>query len=300
VGWSTELKVVQTELFPFELPTMVRRVPHFGAIRTQIWSEQKAKLIARYLKLFVFITHHGTYIDGFAGPQYADREDAWTAKLVLESEPRWLRSFFLCDKGQPQIAALNKLVTAQPVVKKRLIQVLAGDFNTCVTQVLSSGHVEEGIATFCLLDQHTFECEWKTVEALAKGKKEDKVELMYFVPTGWIGRAMAAQKDTSVIERWWGRSDWLSLRGMQKHERAAAFCERFKKDLGYAYAHAWPIFDRERGVGRIMYHLIHASDHPEAPYLMARAYRTATKALPPEKQLEMELAELQRELRTTG
>ncbi len=27
-----------------------------------VWSENKAELIARYLRLFVYITHHGTYM----------------------------------------------------------------------------------------------------------------------------------------------------------------------------------------------------------------------------------------------
>ena len=120
---------------------------------------------------------------------------------------------------------------------------------------MTSGQVEKGIATFCLLDQRTFECEWRTVEALANAKREDKVELMYFVPTGWFGRAVAAQKDASVISQWWGRDDWGCLRGMQKHERAQAFCDRFKSELGYSFAHYWPIFELEGGQGRVMYHL---------------------------------------------
>ena len=37
-----------------------------------------------------------------------------------------------------------------------------------------------------------------------------------------------------------------------------------------------------------MYQMIHASDHPEAPKLMARAYRNAVNAEEPPDQLEME------------
>src|SRR5712672_141396 len=33
-----------------------------------IWTENKAKLIERYLYYFVMVTKHGAYIDGFAGP----------------------------------------------------------------------------------------------------------------------------------------------------------------------------------------------------------------------------------------
>jgi hypothetical protein len=48
--------------------------------------------------------------------------------------------------------------------------------------------------------------------------------------------------------------------------------ERFKNELSYKYAHAYAIHNRRRE-GRTMYHMIHATDHPEASPLMLRAYR---------------------------
>ena len=47
---------------------------------------------------------------------------------------------------------------------------------------------------------------------------------------------------------------------------------RFEKELGYKKAEVFPIHSEKRG-GRVMYHMIHASDHPEALVLMVRAYR---------------------------
>jgi hypothetical protein len=38
-----------------------------------------------------------------------------------------------------------------------------------------------------------------------------------------------------------------------------------------------------------MYQMIHASDHPEAPKLMGRAYRNAVNVEEPPAQLEIEL-----------
>jgi len=74
-----------------------------------IWTEHKAKLIERYLYYFVMITHHGIYIDGFAGPQEPDEPEMWAAKLVLESEPRWLRRFYLCEMKPSSVTALEAL-----------------------------------------------------------------------------------------------------------------------------------------------------------------------------------------------
>ncbi len=53
----------------FELPPPRRRPPKFKNPLHPVWSENKAHFVARYLQYFVFVTKHGTYIDGFAGPQ---------------------------------------------------------------------------------------------------------------------------------------------------------------------------------------------------------------------------------------
>ena len=39
---------------------------NFKSLRFPLWTQNKARLIQAYLRLFVYITRHGTYIDGFA------------------------------------------------------------------------------------------------------------------------------------------------------------------------------------------------------------------------------------------
>jgi three-Cys-motif partner protein len=153
--------------------------------------------------------------------------------------------------------------------------VLPGDFNQTVGGILESGRITDKTATFALLDQRTFECEWYTVERLAAHKSTTKIELFYFFPTGWIDRSIAAIRNAdakSAAERWWGRSDWESLRGMQGVERANLLAARFRDELGYKWAFPFAIHDSARG-GRTMYHMVHATDHDEASSLMLRAYR---------------------------
>jgi hypothetical protein len=54
------------------------------------------------------------------------------------------------------------------------------------------------------------------------------------------------------------------------------------RELGYATAAAWPIYERaDSGLGKVMYFMIHATDHEEAPKLMNRAYKAATLASQP-------------------
>jgi three-Cys-motif partner protein len=221
-----------------------------------------------------YITHHGNYIDGFAAPQEAAHLEMWAAKRVLEFEPKWFRQFWLCDidpKGVKKLEALKD----EHNTSKRRVEVLEGDFNKTVYEILNSDRINEKTATFALLDQRTFECEWETIIALSKHKKTTKIEIFYFFPTGWIDRslgAVRAEKTAQKVERWWGRSDWKSLKGLNGTLRARQVAERFEKELGYGKATVYAIHNEKRG-GRIMYHMIHATDHPEASILMVRAYR---------------------------
>jgi hypothetical protein len=48
---------------------------------------------------------------------------------------------------------------------------------------------------------------------------------------------------------------------------------RFREELGYRYSSYFPIHGAEDGREiKVMYYMIHASDHPEAIKLMRRAY----------------------------
>jgi three-Cys-motif partner protein len=267
-----------------ELPTPVPPDPKVRTIEHPIWTGNKAKLIATYLRLFVYVTKHGTYIDGFSGPQKPSKLDMWSAKLVLDSEPKRLRKFHLFELDGLQFQRLEALVAGQPTTDakgklvRREICTYQGDFNSRLDLLLTGKSIRQKEATFCLLDQRTFECHWSSVVKLAdyKSSGNNKIELFYFLAIGWLGRALAAQRDRSVLERWWGRSDYDSLRLMNNVERANAFVQRFKNELGYSSVKPWPI---KAGIGskRIMYYMIHATDHPEAPELMSRAFHTATQ-----------------------
>ncbi|MCG8089143.1 MAG: three-Cys-motif partner protein TcmP [Candidatus Thiodiazotropha endolucinida] len=264
----------------WEMPPHRGNVVTIDTLDRPIWTETKAQLIRDYLKLFLFITKHGTYIDGFAGPQYGNHQDAWAAKLVLEMQPPWLRNFFLCELDDQNHSTLCKLVDSQPQDKKRKIETHHGDFNEWVFNILDSGVITDREATFALLDQRTTECEWRTVEALAKHKQGNtKIELFYFFPTGWVGRTLAAQKDTTVLDRWWGDDTWRKLVGIKSSQASEIMTHRFH-DLGYLDVKSWPITKEEKGQGRTMYHMIHATDHLEAPKLMYRAYKHLV--LPPD------------------
>ncbi|MGH9836145.1 MAG: three-Cys-motif partner protein TcmP, partial [Blastocatellia bacterium] len=281
---------------PMELPEQSKAAPEpkVKALNNPIWTENKARLVERYLYYFVQITKHGTYIDGFAGPQKDGKPEMWAAKLVLESEPRWLRHFYLYDIGRKQVSALEKIKEAQPERDSRgkkinrEIHVQRGNFNECVLDLLNSGKIKQSEATFCLLDQRTFECKWSTLKALAQYKtaENNKIELFYFLAIHWLKRALAGLKNTKGLEEWWGREDWRNLLSFDTEQCKELVVERMKSELGYKSVKPWPIF-MKRSERTIMYYMIHATDHPQAPILMRRAYENAVKPKEPIEQLSL-------------
>ena len=251
-------------------------------LSSPVWTHQKSRLIELYIKYFVYVTRHGTYIDGFAGPQYPKHPDKWSAKRVIELMPRRLRHFFLCDLSPRKAQVLQELWDSQPPRDRvrqdpeRTCAVKCADFNRWVDDVLTSGVVTEKEATFALLDQRTLECHWSTVKKLADHKKQgNKIELFYFLAVGWISRSLKGlTRNKHRADAWFGSDGWSSFPRSQADQRDL-MVERFKKELGYRYTTAFPIYAKEKGVGRIMYFMLHATDHPEATSLMYRAYRKA-------------------------
>lgn len=276
----------QAELFRPEETTAGVILPEIpGSIAFPIHTRNKAALVAEYLKLFQQVTHHGTYIDGFAGPQAPGDAESWSAHLVLDLEPLWLRHFFLYDVDAEKYAALMALRDAHP---DKDVTVRLGDFNLLVDELLASNVIGAREATFSLLDQRTFECQWATVQKLARHKPAPyKIELFYFLAHGWLDRAVrGVTRNVDQLDRWWGGPGWQEFMEHRSGDRPMLFAERFQRELGYAFARAFPIYNAEEG-GRTMYYMIHASDHAEAPRFMARAYQDVVRQARPLPQIEI-------------
>lgn len=282
--------VQQLNLFN-DLPPAAEKQMRFAPAQRPIWTENKARLIERYLYYFVLITKHGAYIDGFAGPQYRDNRDAWAARLVLASKPPFLRKFWLCELDPKSVGALNDLVAEQPKIRGRSVKVVPGDFNANVEFLLAESGIGDSVATFCLLDQRMFECHWDTLIKLAQHRREYKIELFYFLASGWVERSMGGLKDREILRKWWGRNDFEKLPRLNSFDRRQLFIKRMKEELGYKHVYAFPIYSKEHG-GRVLYHMIHASDHDEAPRLMNRAYRNALSAREDLRRLQKDLREI--------
>jgi three-Cys-motif partner protein len=287
----------EPETFLFELPPEDLKVAEKRfKERNPIWTECKAKLIERYLFYFVQITFHGTYLDAFAGPQEPEKPEMWSAKLVVESVPRWLRNFYLFESDPSQLKRIREMCDAQPARNKqksepkRHIQIYEGDFNQNITRMFAENPIGENEATFCLLDQRTFECDWKSVEIIAGHKKSDrKIELFYFFPEGWINRSAAGLKidKKDRLKTWWGNAGCGKLLELRGAPRAQYVSDRFRSEFHYKHVYPFPIYEKPEQGGRVMYYMIHASDHDEAPILMNRAYGKALDIRETDVQLDL-------------
>src|SRR5674476_1413493 len=93
-----------------EIPEQPLKPLRVIAPTNPVWTENKAQFIMRYLRYFVYITKHGTYIDGFAGPQAERETDSWAAKLVLDSDPERIQHLHLCHANPAQAARMQRVV----------------------------------------------------------------------------------------------------------------------------------------------------------------------------------------------
>ena len=263
----------------------------------RLWTRNKAQLIAKYLREFVYVTRHGTYVDVFAGRQSDQVDASWSVEEVIDKQldSFHLRHYWLFEKDPTKVAALEALRDAHPELD--VVVNPPCDSNRAVPAALPVGQLGEKEATFCLIDQRTTECEWSTVRHLASMKPgRYKPELFYFLAQGWFNRALKSRTTDDALaatDRWWGNEQWRSLLELSAMERAEVMASRFREELGYKTAVPWPIYDREGG-STVMFHMIHATDHDRAPRLMNSAYEWAVKpkALPNENQLEMLLGDI--------
>lgn len=239
-------------------------------------TNSKSKLICEYIANFQLITRGGLFIDGFSAPQKRDSEEAWTARRVLELEPKRLRRFWLCDLEAEGIRQLRELKAKHDRNPRfRHVSVMEGDFNETIDVILRAGRITPSAAVFAFLDQRNMECHWETVRKIAEFRHRRKIEVMYFLGTGWLLRSIKSARRPEKIEeidRWWGGDEWRQLEGKRLSEIPDLFANRFVEEFGYQFVKCYPIMMRE-GERRVAFHLIHASDHAQAPVLMTRAYR---------------------------
>src|SRR6185437_6246890 len=140
----------------------------------------------------------------------------------------FLRHFFLCESNSKSFRLLKDCADEYSGEKARTVELFRADFNNAVDKILISPFITENEATFCLLDQRMFECQWNTVRKIARKKKKMKIEIFYFYGFGWVKRALAGvTRNQEVVRQWWGRDDYQSLKDRTREEIGKLLIQRF-------------------------------------------------------------------------
>ena len=265
------MSATQLDAFSAESPGEFTR-PRLEKSGPALWTAEKSALIDEYIHLFLVVTKHGVYVDLFAGPQRVEDTESWSVRRVLErrtvGNPS-IRHFAVCDKDPGQAQRLRELGSRHPsfrVYPRRRERgnphnprgsrdrdeygVLLSDRPAHLRVPL--GHRENG-------------------RAAQIGGPQNRAVLL---PRARLARSRPEQGEPGEAPGPGGAMETtVSSSAFDRIERANALCRRFRDEL--KYEHAMPFAIQERGANsRIMYYMIHASDHRRAAELMSQAYRT--------------------------
>jgi len=293
-------------LFPEDEMPKVPIARKLTRLTSHISTQRKALLVRLYLQLFVYVTHRGTYIDAFAGPQ--DKEDAWAARHIWESDPgprkNRIDRLELFEQNSASVRKLEKMVE-KTAANRRAIAVASGDCNIRLPEILQLRPVKG--PAFCLLDQRSTECDWQLVKTVAEHKQDPtKIEIFYFLMARWKNRSLKniSKNRHDRLLKWWGREDYGTAINLDPDQLAGLMSRRFREELGYKFAYEYPIYEPPHKGGYLQYFMIHASDHPEATSFMNRAYNKCAGGYDPRnKQADLiwsddDLTKIARRLKT--
>jgi len=224
------------------------------------WSEQKLKLLQKYLRAYVQILSKQEwckgyeYIDAFAGsgkPKSRDEQRYvdGSPRVALGLTPAFTRYHFieLSDWRRKKLEALVAEFS------NREVRIYGGDCNEAlqnrIVPQLSESSFRRAIA---FLDPFGMQLEWETLEAMAKVKT---IEVLLNFPVMAINRNVRRRHPQSIpvslvdaMNRFWGTEEWRAelfesvptLFGeetVRVKQSGIELGERFRKRLKTVYPH---------------------------------------------------------------
>jgi three-Cys-motif partner protein len=263
------------------------------------WTEQKLDILSDYLAAFSKASQKaGTtvYLDLFAGQaENVSRERSGhtirgSAKRALDVRPPLsvLRFFELPANA----SGLEQTLRAE--YPDRNFEVVPGDCNTTIRQVLTELSGLRWAPTFAFLDQQSTEVRWSTLAQLASHKIQNKTktELWLLCASGLIPRGLKIRQelDTTVIERlntMFNTDIWMQaleatrnnlLTGQQfRAELTNLMRWQMENELGYKKTRS---FEVKNTSGREIFDMIFATDHDVGDKIMKSVYQKAERQQP--------------------
>ncbi len=264
------------------------------------WTRGKLDILRRYLEAFTTASKSAderVYIDAFAGePHNFDRltgediEGSARIALTIDDPPLTRLRFF-----EKEHIAIRLEEVLRRDFANRDFKVIAGDCNETIPLELRKLRRFGWAPTFAFLDQNTLEAEWRTIETLAdfKAGRPYKVELfLLFSPSMFVrllptqGRSVS-ERDAERITKMYGTDQWRHIYVSRLQDELTPEQAQFEylnlmrwrleNELGYQRTHALAI-GNERG--RVIYHMVFATDHPAGDRIMRYLYRMAAEEFP--------------------
>jgi three-Cys-motif partner protein len=285
-----------------------------------IWTRGKLDVLRRYLDAFTTTTKNKAtetiYIDAFAGqPENKDRltdepiDGSAKIALSIDDPPFTILRFFETERNA---AALERgLLSDFP---DRDFQVLGGDSNELVPLELRRLRHLNWAPTFAFVDPNGMEAEWRTLEAIAAFKegRKWKAEIFYLFSPPMFQRLLRVDgnevrpQDSAAITAVFGTDDWdhiyqARLNGEIESSRAGdeylnLMRWRMETVLDYQWTHPLEVRNER---GRVIYHMIFATDHPVGNEIMSDVYAQAAAEFPAMREEARRLRK-QKELKDQG
>lgn len=206
-------------------------------------------------------------------------------------DSHFLKKAYFFEENTAQVRRIQAMVKSFENSERRgnpKVCITPGDSNKTIPSLFEQANhqLRPRQAVLALLDQRTSECSWDLVKHLSKLKpasaESHKVEIFYFLAQGWLNRAVLSRTSGEKIletSQWWGDEEWSEFIELSEEQRPIRFCEKFQ-ELGYNFCQSYGMRAEN---GRVMFWMIHATDHSRAPKIMQNAYHAVCKGLTDEE-----------------
>jgi three-Cys-motif partner protein len=270
-------------------------MPDGRAVRpVRRWTVDKLAILAYYLPQFASICTKQAqgwyYFDGFAGcgVNVVKGEQRWYkgSALIALSVDANATGAVLVEQDETQAAALRERAAEYSTAT----DVVCGDSNLLVTELLSSRFTNRHLPAFCVLDPEGLELHWETVKALSEHRFREYTpyELMIYFPTPGVARVGSMATGgfgpyAESLARLFGseHDEWKQIAAAYEEGRLApgeagnryrALYRDQIRTLGYRH-----VIDRrvESERGTPLYHLIMATNNDVGARLLTTASEVA-------------------------
>ncbi|HUP17285.1 MAG TPA: three-Cys-motif partner protein TcmP [Acidimicrobiia bacterium] len=257
------------------------------------WTRAKLGILSAYLDAFTTASKsrpERLYLDLFAGePENQERvtldEIRGSARVALDTaNPEFTRLRFF--ERPAQAGKLEAALRAD--YPGRDIQVIPGDCNRELAEVLADLRPWSAEPTFAFIDPTGPDCEWSTLETLASFKtiSSYKTELWLLFPAGMFIRMLRVdggtvrQEDAARITAMFGTEQWQEIYnarlrnqldgGQARDEYVNLMRWRLERVLGYRFSHAFDVHEER---GHSIYHMIFVTDNDAGNRIMTHLYQ---------------------------